>query len=130
MAIDPNTTALWDQASTGAWKGFCEISAVIAQQHAQNPGLYPLIRITGSILTATGQNSTNVPQFEIVQWVQQPACFAPAAQPVVPAPVQQPVPIQQPMVQAPPPMPQPVQQPVAVSTAPAPTMPAPAGAWN
>lgn len=129
MALDNDNAACWDQASVGTWKGFCQIAAVIAQQAPQNPGLYPLIRLTGATLTSTGQNSTQVPNFEIVQWVQQPACFAPQAQPVAPAPP--------PMAPAPAPM------PVPSAPAPVPPMPAaappvappatvapPVGAWN
>ena len=119
VALDANTAACWDQASVGTWRGFHQIAAVIAQQHPQNPGLYPLIKLTGSILTATGQNSTSVPQFEIVQWVQQPACFNVHSQPVAPAP--------QPAVFASAPLPQPVAQPApAAPMAPA----ALSGAWN
>lgn len=123
IAIDHNTVACWDQASTGTWKGFCQIAAVIAQQAPQNPGLYPLIKFTGATLTSTGRNSTQVPNFEIIRWVEQPACLAPEVQqpvappaggftqPAVPAPAQQQLP--------------------AAPAAPAPATPAaPKGAWN
>lgn len=90
MALDGNTVALWDQASTGAWKGFCEISAVIAQQHAQNPGLLPVIAHVGATLTSTGQNSTQVPNFQILSWVPRPSCLAvqAAPPPIAPAPAE------------------------------------------
>ena len=130
MALDNDNAACWEQASVGTWKGFCQIAAVIAQQAPQNPGLYPLIRLTGATLTSTGQNSTQVPNFEIVSWHQQPACFAPQAQPVAPAPAPLPV--------AAAPAPAPAQQPLPIApapVAPAPTAPLPpaappAGAWN
>ena len=135
MALDNDTIACWDQATTGTWKGFMQVAAIIAQQHPANPGLYPLIRVTGAVLVATGQNSTSVPQLEIVQWVQQPACMIPQAQPVAPAPVQQqapPPPVQQPQ-QPPQAAPAPAwgpPQPQQVSSAPlAPAAP-PAGAWT
>lgn len=144
VALDTDNAACWEQASVGTWKGFCQIAAVIAQQAPQNPGLYPLIRLTGATLTSTGQNSTQVPNFEIIQWVQQPACFAPQAQPVAPAPqplpapaaVPQPAPAPAPVAQpvaAAPVAPQPVAQPqIAAAPAPAPLNPtaAAAGAWN
>jgi hypothetical protein len=150
MAIDPNTTALWDQASTGAWKGFCEISAVIAQQHAQNPGLLPVIAHVGATLTSTGQNSTQVPNFQIVSWVARPPCLAiqaqapaqPPAAGYAPAPAAAPaawgaplaaVPATAPLVAAPaaawgataPPA-----DPPADPNAPLPPTAAPPGAWN
>jgi len=148
MALDQNTIACWDQAAVGAWRGFCQIAAVIAQQAPQNPGLYPVIRIVGATLTATGKNSTQVPNFEIVQWVPQPACFAPQAQPAPQAPVQgfeqHPAPQQPPAAPAPvaaPPAPATATAPqwgaptpAAAPAAPAPTAPSagvpPAGVWN
>ena len=129
IAVDLNTVACWDQASTGTWKGFCQIAAVIAQQAPQNPGLYPLIRFTGATLTSTGRNSTQVPNFDIIQWVQQPPCFAPQAQQPMAPPAggfAQPAPPQAPP-QAPiqaPAAPTQQQLPGAAPVAP------PAGAWN
>tara|TARA_R100001594_G_C3967300_1_gene246929 strand:- start:5 stop:709 length:705 start_codon:yes stop_codon:yes gene_type:complete len=128
MAQDQNTAIIWDQASTGSWKGFCQIAAVIAMQAPQNPGMLPVIRFAGATLTSTGKNSTQVPNFEVVQWVPRPPCLmaqqAPAPQPVAqPAPfAPQPQPAPQPMPQPQPaPAPQP-QQPMAPA--------APVGAWG
>jgi hypothetical protein len=120
IAIDHNTMACWDQASTGTWKGFCQIAAVIAQQAPQNPGLYPLIRFTGATLTTTGRNSTQVPNFEIIRWVEQPPCLAPEVQQPVAPPADG---FTQPAVPAP------AQQQLPAAPAPAPA-PAPKGAWN
>ena len=126
MAQDQNTAVIWNQASTGSWKGFCQIAAVIAMQAPQNPGMLPVIRFAGATLTSTGKNSTQVPNFEVVQWVPRPPCLmaqqAPAPQPVAqPAPfAPQPQPAPQPIPQ-PAPAPQP-QQPMAPA--------APVGAWG
>ena len=123
ILLDANTLVMWDQASAGSWKGFCQIAAVIAQQAPQNPRLLPVIAFTGATLTSTGQNSTQVPNFQIMQWVSQPACLsapmpAPAPVPPIPAP---------PPVAIPAAAPQPAQPaPAAAPAAPA----APAGAWN
>jgi hypothetical protein len=139
MALDTDNAACWEQASTGTWKGFCQIAAVIAQQAPQNPGLYPLIRLNPAnpaTLTSTGQNSTQVPNFEIVQWVQQPTCFGVAEQPVTPAPAPTPLPapVQQTLPQPVPaqvPAAAPAQAPpVALTQAPLPPAAPPAGAWN
>jgi len=150
MAVDANTVVMWDQASVGAWKGFCQVAAILGQQAPQNPGMYPVIQFAGSTLTSTGKNSTQVPNFQILQWVPQPACFAAQAQPPAPppeqgwqqpaaAPPQQPAP--PPQQPAPPPAAAPqggawdagapaAGQPVpAAAPAPAPAA-APAGAWN
>ncbi len=75
MAQDQNTAVIWDQASAGSWKGFCQIAAVIAMQAPQNPGTLPVIRFIGATLTSTGKNSTQVPNFEILQWVPRPPCL-------------------------------------------------------
>ena len=72
MAQDPNTVVLWDQASAGAWKGFCQVSAIIAQQAQQYPGLLPVIMFTDATLTSSGLNSTHVPNFQIAQPAPQP----------------------------------------------------------
>jgi hypothetical protein len=132
MALDATTAACWDQASTGSWKGFCQIAAIIAQQAPANPGLLPVIRLIGATLTSTGQNSTQVPNFEIMKWVPRPACLsveavpvAAAPPPVVPAPMAPVAPVPPPVVPAP--------APVAPAPAPAPVAPAPVapvGAWN
>ena len=125
MAQDPNTAVIWDQASAGSWKGFCQIAAVIAQQAQQHPGLLPVVSFTGATLTSTGKNSTQVPNFNILQWVQRPPCLmeqAPAAAPVAPAPA----PMPQPAPIVPQPQPQPAPQPQAAPQMP----PAPTGAWN
>ena len=121
IAIDHNTVACWDQASTGTWKGFCQIAAVIAQQAPQNPGLYPLIKFTGATLTSTGRNSTQVPNFEIIRWVEQPACLAPEVQQPVAPPAGG---FTQPAVPAP------VQQQLPAAPVPVAPAPAPKGAWN
>ena len=133
IALDHDTVACWDQASTGTWKSFCQIAAVIAQQAPQNPGLYPLIKFSGSTLTQTGRNSTQVPNFEIIRWVEQPPCLAPETQqPVAPPPAGFTQPAAAPAQQlpgAPPAAPIPV--PVPTAPAPAPATPAaPKGAWN
>lgn len=130
MALDPNTTALWDQASTGSWKGFCQISAVIAQQHVQYPGLLPVIAHVGATLTSTGQNSTQVPNFQILSWVARPACLAIHAQPPTQPPTAgyAPAPAAAPPVAAAWGAAPPVAAPVAA--APAAPDPAPAAAWG
>lgn len=135
VALDQNTSALWDQCSTGAWKGFCEISAVIAQQHPQNPGLLPVIAHVGATLTSTGQNSTQVPNFQIISWAPRPPCLqvqaavAPQPAQVAPAPVPLPVaPSPADAGWAPQPMAAPA-APAAPAAAPVPAAP-PAGAWN
>jgi len=121
MAIDQQRIACWDQASVGSWKGFCQISAMIAQQAPQNSGMLPVIVFTGSTLTATGNNSTQVPNFNIVQWVQRPAILMPQAQQPAPAPAQ-------PAAPAPAPAPAQPAQPAQPQAPAAPA--APAGAWN
>ena len=120
MAQDQNTAIIWDQASTGSWKGFCQIAAVIAMQAPQNPGMLPVIRFAGETLTSTGKNSTQVPNFEVVQWVPRPPCLM-AQQAPAPQPVAQPAPFAPQPQPAPAPAPQP-QQPVAPA--------APVGAWG
>ena len=35
----------------------------------------PVIRFVGSTLTSMGQNGTQVPNFEIIQWVERPQCL-------------------------------------------------------
>ena len=75
MAQDPNTCIIWDQASQGSFAGFCEIAAQIQQQSQSNAGKLPVIRFVGSTLTSMGQNGTQVPNFEIIQWVERPQCL-------------------------------------------------------
>jgi hypothetical protein len=144
MALDANMSACWDQASTGSWKGFCEVAAMIAQQSPQNPSLLPVIACVGSTLTSTGQNSTQVPNFQILSWVQRPPCLMPQEQSPAAPPTAgyNPVYTQPPVVPAAPPAPPPAAPPAppappaaeAWGVAPAPAAPAapgaPAGAWN
>lgn len=140
MAQDPDTVVLWNQASSGSWKGFCQISAVIHMQGAQNPSLLPVIKFTGATMTITGKNSTQVPNFEIVQWVQRPPCLMQMQAPMpqqAPQVQQAPVPPAAPMPQQPPAAPVPQPQPApAWGVAPQPQQPAPmapaapTGAWN
>lgn len=86
MALSADKTALWDQASAGSWKGFCQIAAVIAQQSPMNPHKLPIIAFTSSTLTSTGQNSTQVPNFRINGWIERPACFSLEAELKAPPP--------------------------------------------
>ena len=122
MAQDQNTAVIWNQASTGSWKGFCQIAAVIAMQAPQNPGMLPVIRFAGATLTSTGKNSTQVPNFEVVQWVPRPPCLM-AQQAPAPQPVAQPAPFA--------PQPQPASQPAPAPQPQQPMAPAaPVGAWG
>ena len=81
IAIDANTVTMWDQASAGSWKGFCQVAAAIHQQAPQNPGMLPVVAFTGATLTSTGKNSTQVPNFQIMSWVARPPCLAAHLQP-------------------------------------------------
>ena len=145
MAITNDVSACWEQASVGSFMGFCNIAAVIQQQAPQNPGKYPLIRKIpgeqGSTTTEFKKFKTNVPNFELMQWVGQPNCFKlevqtmeatppPLPVPPIPVPVAPVAPVApQPVAPAPAWGAQPVAQPAAQPAAPAPA-PAPSGAWN
>lgn len=74
-AIGEGKAATWEDDGWGVYKGFSGLVKTLNGQFAANEGLCPKVRVTGYIEDGSGQNTTFVPQFEVLQWIARPACL-------------------------------------------------------
>jgi hypothetical protein len=97
VATSPTETATWEDAGWGVYLGFSNaIKNLINPGFAANIGKCPMIRCIGYVKQGSGQKATSIPQFEIVKWVDRPACLVEDAPQIAlaPAPVAPPAPPQ------------------------------------
>lgn len=100
-AIGGGKTATWEDDGWGVYKGFAALAKAISAGLGANEGLCPMVRVTGYVDEGTGQNSTSVPQFEIVKWVARPDCLKEDAPVIAAAPPSAPAPAPAPVAQQP-----------------------------
>jgi len=75
VAIGGGKTATWEDDGWGVYKGFTGLTKLLNPQFGANEGLCPMVRVVGYVDEGSGQNSTSVPQFEILKWVPRPDCL-------------------------------------------------------
>lgn len=74
-AIGGGKVATWEDDGWGVYKGFSALVKVLNAGFAANEGLCPMVRCTGYVQEGSGQNTTFVPQIEVVKWVPRPDCL-------------------------------------------------------
>lgn len=75
VAVGGGATATWEDDGWGVYKGFSALVKQLNAGFAANEGLCPMVRCIGYVDEGSGQNSTSVPQFEILKWVPRPDCL-------------------------------------------------------